>query len=52
MKTWQRLDNSNPIYEESGNQGENPLYEEAEGTITLPPGTDPYFIRYQVTDVF
>ena len=52
MKEWTRLDSSNPIYEESGNQGENPLYEDTEGTVTLPPGTDPFFIRYQVTDVF
>jgi hypothetical protein len=46
------MDSSNPLYEESGNQGENPLYEETEGTITLPPGTEPFFIRYQVLDVF
>lgn len=52
LKDWTRMDSSNPLYEESGNQGENPLYEETEGTITLPPGTEPFFIRYQVLDVF
>ncbi len=52
LKDWTRMDSSNPLYEESGQVGQNPLYEETSGTITLPPGTEPYFIRYQVQDVF
>ncbi len=52
MKTWQRLDNSNPLYEETNKEVENPLFEETSGTITLPPGVEPFFLRYQVQDVF
>lgn len=52
MKNWQRLDDSNPIYEEYGNQGENPIYEDVTGTITLPLGIEPFFLRYQATDLF
>jgi type VI secretion system secreted protein Hcp len=52
LKDWVRLDSSNPLYEESTEQGENPLFEEVSGTVTPPPGTEPFFIRYQVQDVF
>lgn len=52
MKTWERLDASNPIYEENTQPSENPLFEDVSATITLPSGADPYFFRFQVQDVF
>jgi type VI secretion system Hcp family effector len=52
MKNWTRLETSNPLYEETNTQGENPLFEDVSASITLPTGTDPYFVRLQVLDAF
>lgn len=38
----------NPLYEESSTGGENPLYDDVEGTVTVDPGVEAYFIRLQV----
>jgi hypothetical protein len=53
LKDWERMDSSNPIYEESSQPGQNPLFEETTATITFPDVCkEPHFIRYQVLDVF
>ena len=52
MKNWTKLETSNPLYEETNTQGENPLFEDVSASVTPPPGTDPYFVRLQVLDVF
>jgi hypothetical protein len=53
LKDWERMDGGNPIYEESGQQGQNPLYEDTTATIAFPDVCEePHFIRYQVLDVF
>lgn len=52
MKDWTRLDTSNPIYQESAQQGENAVFEDVSATVTLPPDTDSYFIRYQTLGTF
>lgn len=53
LKDWERMDSSNPLYEESGLKGENPLFEQTTATITFPDVCkEPHFIRYQVQDVF
>ncbi len=40
------------IYEEYRKQGENIICEDVTGTITLPMGIEPFFLRYQMTDLF
>jgi len=53
MKDWERMDSSNPMYEETGQQGQNPLFEETTATIAFPDVCkEPIFIRFQVQDVF
>lgn len=53
LQDWERMDSSNPLYEESGQQGQNPLFEDTTATITFPDVCkEPHFIRYQVQDVF
>lgn len=39
---------NNPLYEENKNEGENPLYEETEGTLNIGGDVDSHFIRLQV----
>lgn len=53
LKTWQKLDSSNPIYEESTQQSENPLFEETTATVTLPSdNVQPFYLRFQAEEVF
>lgn len=53
LKDWVRMDSANPMYEETGQQGQNPLFEETTATITFPDVCkEPHFIRFQVQDVF
>ena len=53
MKDWERMDNANPMYEETVMDSQNPLLEEATATITFPDVCkEPHFIRYQIKDVF
>lgn len=51
-KDWFRLDDSNPLYEETVQSGDNPLFEEVKVTYTLPQGGKPAFIRFQSTAAF
>ena len=52
LKDWIRLETSDPLYEETSSQSENPLFEDVSATVKVPVGTDPYFVRLQVLDVF
>lgn len=53
MKDWTRMDQANPLYEESVTEGQNPLFGRATATIAFPDVCkEPKFIRFQVKDVF
>ena len=53
LKTWQKLDGSNPIYEESTQQSENPLFQDTTATVTLPSENEqPFYLRFQAEEVF
>lgn len=53
MKDWVRMDATNPLYEETLTEGQNPDFGQAEVSIAFPDVCqEPKFIRFQVTDVF
>ena len=52
MKDWTKLEASNPLYEETSTQSENPLFDDVSASVTVPPGSERYFIRLQVLDAF
>ncbi len=48
-KQYSRLvQGGNPLYEESSKEGQNPLYDDVEGTVHVDPTVGAYFIRMQV----
>ncbi len=53
LKDWTRMDDANPLYEETVTEGQNPLFGQANATIAFPDVCkEPKLIRFQVTDVF
>lgn len=53
LKDWTRMDNANPLYEETVTEGQNPLFGQARATIAFPDlCEEPKFIRFQVQDIF
>ncbi len=50
--SWTKMDTSNPLYEETVEASENPLFESVTAVITWPNEAKECFIRYQIVGAF